>query len=65
MYIQIGILGRSADNIYIYINLVITYYAKEDGSADSTSAPSQAPWPVLTLRKALQRSDGKFEPMKI
>ena len=29
-YIHIGILGRSADNIYIYIDVVITYYSKED-----------------------------------
>ena len=29
-YIHIGILGRSTDHIYIYINVVIAYYAKED-----------------------------------
>ena len=27
---------------YIYINVVITYYATEDESADATTAPSQA-----------------------
>ena len=30
LYIHIGILGRSTNNIYIYINVVIAYYAKED-----------------------------------
>ena len=30
MYVCIGILGRSADNIYIYIDVVFTYYSKED-----------------------------------
>ena len=30
MYVRIGILVRSADNIYIYIDVVFTYYSKED-----------------------------------
>ena len=29
MYVCIGILGRSADNIDIYIDVVFTYYSKE------------------------------------
>ena len=38
MYVCIGILGRSADNIYIYIDVVFTYYSKED----TTPTPSVA-----------------------
>ena len=29
MYMHIGILGRSTDNIYIYIDVVFTYYSKD------------------------------------
>ena len=32
MYMRIGIFGRCADNIYIYIDVVFTYYSKEVGS---------------------------------
>ena len=41
MYMRIGIFGRCADNIYIYIDVVFTYYSKEVGSADTTATPSQ------------------------
>ena len=30
MYVRIGILVRSPDNINIYIDVVFTYYSKED-----------------------------------
>ena len=40
MYMRIGIFGRCADNIYIYIDVVFTYYSKEVGSADTTATPS-------------------------
>ena len=41
MYMRIGIFGRCADNIYIHIDVVFTYYSKEVGSADTTATPSQ------------------------
>ena len=31
MYVRIGILARSAENIFIYFDVVFTYYSKEDG----------------------------------
>ena len=40
MNMRIGIFGRCADNIYIYIDVVFTYYSKEVGSADTTATPS-------------------------
>ena len=35
MYVRIGILGRSAHNIFIYFDVVFTYYSKEDGRLQS------------------------------
>ena len=60
MYMHIGILGISADNIYMYIDVVFTYYSKENGSADTAATPSQAPWAVWTLLEAVQSQAGSL-----
>ena len=64
MYMHIGILGRSSDNIYIYIDVVFTYYSKEDGSADTTATPSQAPWAVWRLLEAVRSQAGSLNRRK-